>query len=111
MSQIEQIFHIDSGGVELLSAVGQGKRQQTINTYLLTGVAELLRSGKAEFTDEVARSKCTGLGCYDLPNHNKALREFGNRITGSKKAGWKLTAPGLAEAVKLITGSAVGESK
>jgi hypothetical protein len=105
MSQIEQFFHIDGDGVSLISAVGRGKRQQTINTYLLMGVAELIRAGKAEFTDEAARNRCTSLGCYDMDNHSKTLGDFGNKITGSKKAGWKLTAPGLSDAAALLKGA------
>jgi hypothetical protein len=99
---IEQVFHIEDTGVTLLSAAGKGKRQQTINTYLLTGVSALLHAGKPEFTDEMARKNCESLGCYDMNNHGKTLKEFDNRLTGSKKAGWKLTAPGLTAAAVLL---------
>lgn len=99
---IEQVFHIDESGATLLSAVGEGKREQTINAYLLTGAAALLSTGKAEFTDETARRNCENLGCYDMNNHGNTLKKFGNKITGSKSAGWKLTAPGLATAAALL---------
>jgi hypothetical protein len=99
---IEQLFHIEDTGVTLLSAVGKGMRQQTINTYLLTGVSALLHDGKAEFTDEIARKYCESLGCYDMANHGKTLNSFDNKFTGSKKSGWKLTTPGLTAAAVLL---------
>jgi len=102
---IEQIFHIDDAGANLISTRGKGKREQTINTYLLTGVCSLLHSGKSDFSDETARQNCVSLGCYDMKNHSKTLGEFENKITGSKKAGWKLTAPGLIAAAALLRGA------
>lgn len=103
---IQNVIHIDESSSSLLTAIGKGKRQQTINTYLLTGVISLLSTGKAEFTDEMARTNCESLGCYDLPNHGKTLKNgFDNKLTGSKKAGWKLTAPGLSAAAALLKSS------
>ncbi|MGD9689481.1 MAG: hypothetical protein AB7K52_07255 [Phycisphaerales bacterium] len=100
---IEKYFHIDGGKVTLIGeAIGKGKREQSINTYLLTGVASLLETGRAEFTDQTARDYCTQLGCYDPANHSATLSQFGNRITGSKAAGWKLTAPGLSVAAAML---------
>ena len=102
-SQVEEYFHVEDGKVTLIGdAIGKGKREQSINTYLLTGVAAFLGTGKAEFTDKVARDYCERLGCYDSANHSKTLDGFGNRITGTKKAGWKLTSPGLSAAAALL---------
>jgi len=101
--QIDQYFDVADGKVALIGeAIGKGKRVQTINTYLLTGIAALLENGKAEFTDKTARDYCTNLGCYDSPNHAVTTTQFGNQITGSKNAGWKLTAPGLSAAAALL---------
>ena len=41
-------------------------------------------------------------GCYDATNHAKVCKAFGNKLRGSKKGGWQLTAPGLAAAAELI---------
>lgn len=101
--KVEEYLHIDEGRVTLLGpAMGKGKREQSINTYLLTGVASLLETGKAEFSDQTARDNCTQLGCYDSANHAGTIGQFGNRVTGSKSAGWKLTAPGLVAAAALL---------
>ncbi len=100
---LEQYFHVEDGKVTLIGeAIGSKKREQSINTYLLTGVAALLEAGKAQFPDEAARAYCIQLGCYDSANHASTLSQFGNRLTGSKKAGWKLTAPGLSAAAALL---------
>src|SRR6202008_631245 len=55
--QLEEIFHVENGKVTLIlgEAVGKGKRQQTINTYILTGAAAMLATGSADFTDDVGR--------------------------------------------------------
>lgn len=101
--RIKEVFHVEDGKVRLIGdAIGKAKREQTINTYLLTGVTALLETGKPDFTDEAAREYCVNLGCYDMANHSKTLSQFGNQITGSKAAGWKLTSPGLAAAAALL---------
>ena len=111
-SALEEMFHLDGDRVELIlgKAIGKSRRQQTVNTYLLTGVAEFLATGNPEFTDEIAREYCQHLGCYDSPNHSNYVKAFGNKITGSKQTGWKLTAPGLAAAAELI-GSVLGDDE
>jgi len=105
--KVEEHFHVDAGKVTLIGdPIGNGKREQSINTYLLTGVAALLETGTADFTDQTARDYCHAFGCYDPGNHAATLTHFGNRITGSKKTGWKLTAPGLSAAGALIKSQA-----
>lgn len=54
------------------------------------------------FSDGEARELCTQFGCYDQGNHSKIYKDFGNRATGSKNAGWKLTNPGLVAAAGLL---------
>lgn len=101
---LENHFHFDDGAVAPIELPGDGKakREKTINTYLMQGVASLLQSGSAAFEDAVARERCNEFGCYDAPNHGRYLKQFGNLITGSKSNGWKLTAPGLSAAASLL---------
>ncbi|GGK17241.1 hypothetical protein GCM10011394_28060 [Luteimonas terricola] len=73
-----------------------------MNTYLMLGIAAFLSTGEASFTDKDARELCEHFGCYDATNHAKYIKEFGNKITGSKSSGWKLTAPGLNAAAELV---------
>jgi len=100
---LEQMFHIDGGKADLIGdPIGKSKRQQTVNTYILTGLASFIATGIPEFSDDEARGYCQHFGCYDSPNHSNYVKAFGNRITGSKASGWKLTAPGLKAAAALL---------
>ena len=103
-AQIEEVFHVEKGKVTLIlgAGIGKSKREHTINSYLLTGAAMMLETGSSDFADDIARQNCITIGCYDAPNHSKYLKEFGNKITGSKSGGWKLTAPGLTTAASLL---------
>jgi hypothetical protein len=98
-------IHMDGGTatvIELPSAKsGKGK---TIATYLMAGLAGLFSAGEPSFSDESARVLCVHFGCYDHKNHSKYIKSLGNNVTGSKSAGWKLTAPGLTSVANRLKG-------
>ena len=102
--QLEHFYHFDQGRATPIALPGNAtsKREQTINAYLATGLASYLTSGDASFSDADARRFCEQSGCYDSPNHTKAIKALGNKVTGSKVAGWKLTSPGLTAAAELV---------
>lgn len=102
--QLEQCLHFDGGKVQVIVLPGSATKRidQVINTYLIRGFASYLETGDPSFSDQDARSLCEDFGCYDHTNHAKYLKEFGNRITGSKSSGWKLTAPGISSAGELV---------
>ena len=104
LQQLEQFFHADGGKVTLISAPQTATKRidQVVNVYLLQGFATFLGTGDSSFPDSDARERCEYFGCYDSTNHSKYLKEFGNKITGSKSTGWKLTAPGMSAAAELI---------
>ncbi len=110
-SALDEVFHLDGGKVELIlaKAIGNSKRSQTVNTYILTGLAAFLETGTTDFADEAARKYCQHLGCYDSPNHSNYVKAFGNRIAGTKASGWKLTAPGLVAAAALLKPAEEGD--
>jgi hypothetical protein len=101
---LEQHLHFDGGAVKVISLPGNATKRidQVVHTYLMRGLAAFLATGEASFSDKDARDLCEHFGCYDATNHAKYIKEFGNRITGSKNAGWKLTAPGLTAAADLL---------
>lgn len=111
MTDLEQVYHLEGGHADLIAAhlPGKGKKAQTINTYVLLGVGRLLSTGNTEFDDKTARETCRSHGCYDEANHALTMKEVGNRITGSKEKGWKLTTPGLAYGATLIREIVQGE--
>jgi hypothetical protein len=102
--RLEQIFHIDGDRIDIIAASIPGKstKEQTLNSYILTGLAEFLRTGDASFQDKAARQTCKSLGCLNETNHASYIKDRGNKLTGSKEQGWKLTAPGLAHAAQLV---------
>jgi hypothetical protein len=103
-SLLEEYFHFDQGKVQPIALPGNASKRitQVVNTYLVQGLSSYLASGEPAFSDTDARKLCEHFGCYDHTNHAKYLKEFGNKITGSKASGWKLTAPGLSAAAELI---------
>jgi hypothetical protein len=102
--QLEQYLHIEGSEVKVIALPGNATKRidQVLHTYLIQGVAAYVATGDASFSDKDARELCQHFGCYDQTNHAKYIKEFGNRITGSKNSGWKLTAPGLAAAGDLL---------
>ncbi len=107
LGELENIFSIDESGVAIIASAmpGRGKREQTVQAYLMCGLCAFLSSGEPQFSDEAARKLCEDFGCLDRANHTKIYGQFGNRITGSRETAWKLTTPGLigsAEVVKAL---------
>ncbi len=102
--QLDQHLYFDGGTAKVISLPGGASKRihQVMNTYLMLGIAAFLSTGEASFTDKDARELCEHFGCYDATNHAKYIKEFGNKITGSKSSGWKLTAPGLNAAAELV---------
>jgi hypothetical protein len=108
VEQLAHVFHIENETVDIIAdhVLGKNQKEQAINAYLLTGVAEYLKSGEAKFTDKAGRAACQKLGCYGDTNHSTYMKKPGNILSGSKESGWALTAPGLkagAELVKRLT--------
>lgn len=104
MDQIQQVFHVENGTAEVIAASipGKGKKEQTYNAYILTGIARLLAAGEPTFDDKSARSLCESAGCYDSANHAAYMKNKGNEFTGGKDKGWTLTAPGLKRGAEII---------
>jgi hypothetical protein len=102
--QLDHVFSIEAESIDVIAATmpESGKKKQTVQAYILSGVKSFLRSGDTTFNDSEARELCTKVGCYDSPNHATYTTGFGNLITGSKSAGWKLTNPGLSAGAQIV---------
>lgn len=103
---IEEIFHCEDSEVEVIASEipGNGKREQSHNCYLLSGIRSLLSSDEAKFSDTHATELCKTMGCHDAPNHAKIRSSLGNIVAGTKSNGFTLPAPGLRSAAALIKG-------
>jgi hypothetical protein len=102
--QLEHALHIEGEKVDVVldHAPGKNDKERAINSYLLTGLAELLRTGEPKFTDRAARDLCRKLGSYDPNNHAVYLKKPGNILSGNKDSGWTLTGPGQKAAAELV---------
>lgn len=101
--QLETVFDIADGGAGLIAELqGKSSKENTLNAYVLYGIAKFLPSGDVSFDDKAARALCVSLGCYNSANHAVYMNAKGNLFTGSKDKGWKLTAPGLKRGAELI---------
>lgn len=101
--QLNQVFHWGDEGVEFIASEVPGKnnRERVRNAYVMLGIAQLLSSGVASFSDKAARALCEKLSIYDHTNHMKYMKD-GNEFTGTKDKGWTLTAPGLKHGAALV---------
>ena len=83
--QLEQAFHIADGAADFIGTLpGANKREQSLNAYVMAGVAQLLMKGEASFDDKSARGICESAGCYNSGNHSSTLKARGNELAGSK---------------------------
>jgi hypothetical protein len=104
ISAIEEVFHRDATGVTIIAneVPGTGKRQQSLNCYLLSGIRALLETDEPNFSDASAITFCKHIGCFDNANHSKTRADLGNTVAGSKTTGYTLPAPGLRAAALVI---------
>lgn len=102
--ELEQVFNVVDGVAEVIAShmPGKNKKEQTLNAYVLTGIAQLIATGNANFSDNDARDLCVRSGCYDSGNHATTMKNKGNEFSGTKDKGWTLTAPGLKRAAEII---------
>jgi hypothetical protein len=102
--QLDHVFSIEADSVDVIAArmPATGKRQQTVQAYVICGLKSYFKTGEPAFTDAEARELCSKVGCYDVANHSNYRKAFGNLLSGTKDSGWKLTNPGLSEAAKFV---------
>jgi hypothetical protein len=104
--QVAEVFDLDGETAEVIAddVPGDNSKIKTINAYVVTGIAQYLKTGDVKFNDDAARAVCKHMGCLNETNHSKYMSARKNLFNGSKKAGWKLTAPGLKKGAELVAG-------
>jgi hypothetical protein len=100
--QLDTVFNFTPDSVDLLVMAGKNKKEMTLNTYVLFGTSQYLRSGSLTFADSEARKACVAVGCFDQANHATTIKDRGNLFSGDKDGGWTLSTAGLARAAILI---------
>ena len=100
--ELDNLFNFTADSVDLLLPPGKTKKDTTLNTYVLFGLSQYLRSGSLAFADADARRACVEAGCFDQANHATTIKDRGNLFSGDKDVGWTLSAAGLTRAAALI---------
>jgi hypothetical protein len=101
--ELDQTFHFhESGTFDLLHAPGNSKKEQTLNTYILTGLGKYLAANDRSFDDATARGFCETIGCFDRANHAAILKGKGGEFSGDKTKGYSLTNVGVKRGEALV---------
>lgn len=104
---VDQLGHLFSLGTDEIDLVaqtvsGDSKNQRTRSVTILKGIAAYLSTGVARVTAEQIKEACLHYDAFDSPNHAKYLRGMSTELTGTKAAGYTLTARGLTAGSELI---------
>ena len=102
--QLDRIVDRGRNGLEIIldNAPGDTIKDQVLNLYLLVGFKAFLETGEAAFEDKEARAICEKFGCLDSKHHAEHLNSRGNKFSGSKEQGWKVTKPGMSAIASLM---------
>jgi hypothetical protein len=101
--QLEEIFHVTGDRVDVTASgvPGAGKKEMTVNCYLLMGVRGLLQFDEPKLNESETLDLCKRLAAYDKNNHTTFRKNVGNRMTG-EKPDFVLTGPGEKAAAELV---------
>lgn len=100
---LDGVFHFNGDGTfDLLHAPGKSKKEQTLNTYILTGLGKYLVANERTFDDASARQFCEKFGCFDAGNHAKHLKGSRSEFSGDKSKGYSITNPGIKRGAALV---------
>ena len=102
-------FHAD-GTFDIHDVPGKSKKEQTLNTYIMTGLGRYLATGERGFDDATARQICEDVGCYDQANHATHLKTKGAEFSGDKSRGYILSNVGIKRGAALVKELAAGAS-
>jgi hypothetical protein len=102
--ELDRVFHIgDDGTFDIHDVPGRSKKEQTLNTYILTGLGKWLASNDRTFDDATVRHFCEKIGCYDQANHAAHLKNHrSGEFSGDKNKGYTLTNVGLKRGAALV---------
>jgi hypothetical protein len=100
--ELDRVFHFNGDGTfDLLHAPGKSKKEQTVNTYVLTGLGKYLTANDRAFDDATARANCEKIGCFDKSNHATHIKNQ-PEFTGDRSKGYSITNPGIKRGAALV---------
>jgi len=105
--QAEQLSALFSLGVDEIDLVaktvpGENKKERMRNVFLLKGIAAYLATGAARFTHEQIKETCLHYDAFDATNFATYLRQLSSEVSGSRSAGYTLTARGITSATEVV---------
>jgi hypothetical protein len=101
--ELDQVFHFgDEGTFDLLHSPGKSKKEQTTNTYILTGLGRYLAANDRSFDDATARGFCETIGRFDSTNHATYVKKNKGEFSGDKTKGDSLTNVGVKRGAALV---------
>ncbi len=81
---------------------GESKKDRMHSVLLLKGIAAYLGSGVARVTHDQLKEACVHYDAYDAANFATHLKRFAAEASGTKSAGYTLTARGITNATEMI---------
>jgi hypothetical protein len=81
---------------------GETKKDRMHSVLLLKGIAAYLGSGVARVTHEQLKEACGHYDAYDAANFATHLKSFAAEASGTRSAGYTLTARGITNATEMI---------
>lgn len=104
LQDLEKIFSIGIDDIDLVTPKipGTSKSDKFHNVLLLKGIAAYLGTGTAKVTHDELKETALHYSAYDSTNASKYLKSFAGDWTGSKAAGYTLSARGLTNGIAVV---------
>jgi hypothetical protein len=101
---LQSLFSLGIDDIDLVAEAvpGSNKKDRMRSVLLLKGIAAYLSSGAARITHEHIKEACLHYDAYDSTNFSKYLKSLSSEISGTKEAGYTLSARGLTAGTDLV---------
>ncbi|THJ12076.1 MAG: hypothetical protein CAF43_005320 [Nitrospira sp. CG24C] len=102
--QLSTVFSLGVDEIDLVAKEVPGKKlkERMHSVFLLKGIAAYLGTGVARFTHEQMKEACLHYKAFDSTNFSLYFKSFSSEVSGSKDAGYTLTARGIANATEMV---------
>lgn len=102
--QLSTVFSLGVDEIDLIAKTVPGKniKERMHSIFLLKGIAAYLGTGVARFTHEQMKEACLHYDAFDAANFAVNFKSLSSEVSGSKDAGYTLTARGVANATEMV---------
>jgi hypothetical protein len=101
---LSKLFSLGIDEIDLIAKKipGGNKKDRMRSVILLKAVASYLSSGAARVTHEQIKTTCLHYDAFDSSNFAGYLKDMNAEVSGTKEAGYTLSARGLTNATELV---------